>query len=252
MFALVQVIISITLFGMVLVRAIIYPDSPTNALPTYLCLGMSLVVCCYRAAVSFFHAQRQTLHYYPASLSTNQMCHPFPHLKSSTLRLSHLPHPPQVWSRAKFQTRRMVEACDKVWESSVASSGRAQDQLAMLERVVSDLEMAIPTGTVARQFNLRVYFAKHEPSLDTTSAFDGSPARRRRSSVLATLAKMIKSPFVTDTGSAARNGADCDVDRLALDGEGHVQGISEILVGTDLAQGEGLLKFESIEALIAR
>lgn len=59
-----------------------------------------------------------------------------------------------MWVRGKLLAQEMVGACDKLWRNAVVSSSRVP--LARLESIVAELEMAIPSGTVARQFNLKV------------------------------------------------------------------------------------------------
>jgi hypothetical protein len=60
-----------------------------------------------------------------------------------------------VWLRGRLKARRMAVVFGQVWESVLSSSVHVPDELAKLESIVADLEMAIPTGTVARQMKLK-------------------------------------------------------------------------------------------------
>ena len=63
----------------------------------------------------------------------------------------------QLWLRARSRISRKVHRlCDRIWQEYVNSDPLIPLQLTMLERVVSGIELAIPTGTVARQFNLKI------------------------------------------------------------------------------------------------
>jgi len=62
----------------------------------------------------------------------------------------------QIYFRGKFRARTSAWLCEQVWEELITSNDFSTDQLARLERIVENLEMAIPTSTVARQFNLKV------------------------------------------------------------------------------------------------
>lgn len=55
--------------------------------------------------------------------------------------------------------------CDKVWESVASSSDSVPEQLTRLEGIVADLELSIPTGTVARQFILKRVVANRKRML---------------------------------------------------------------------------------------
>jgi hypothetical protein len=52
-------------------------------------------------------------------------------------------------------THKIAKKYDEIWYQMLASRDLAQDQLARLEGVVADMEMAIPNRTVARQCNLK-------------------------------------------------------------------------------------------------
>ena len=60
-----------------------------------------------------------------------------------------------MWLRGRLKARRMAVVFGQVWESVLSSSVHVPEQLAKLESIVADLEMAIPTGTVARQMKLK-------------------------------------------------------------------------------------------------
>jgi hypothetical protein len=66
----------------------------------------------------------------------------------------------QLLVRTKLQISRVRSAYDGVWETVVDSDASFPDELARLERIVTDFEMRIPTGSVARQFNLKMQAPK--------------------------------------------------------------------------------------------
>ena len=66
----------------------------------------------------------------------------------------------QLLVRTKLQISRVRSAYDGVWETVVGSDASVPDELARLERIVTDFEMRIPTGSVARQFNLKMQASK--------------------------------------------------------------------------------------------
>lgn len=136
--------------------------------------------------------------------------------------------------------------CDQVWESVVLSSASVPNQLASLERIVADIEMAIPTGTVARQLNLKVVLAR--PGMMTS--MDGSVVQVR--GLRTSVTRWINSILSTDRSRIATSDGAEEESGLGKEGVGSGHGIKEMLMGAKWAPSELQLKNQSIESLLDR
>lgn len=181
-----------------------------------------------------------------------------------------------------MKSRNIVVVHDRVWEEVLASSASVPDQLAKLERIVADLEMAIPAGTVARQFNLKASLvtAERAPRRRRLSLLSGRSRERQEGAgssedqaIFSTGTTCSSSTVVdgaSNRGTAGRRAsraegvANLSTDSISLpglprdsvdsakDGVGSGKGVTEMLMGYGWLPSSTQLESHGIESSLER
>jgi hypothetical protein len=93
----------------------------------------------------------------------------------------------QILLQSKLEIRKRKDEFAHAFESTLSASVDAPEQLARLERCVGSIEQSIPTGTVARQYNLkagqlpRLADPQVQASMTSFSRLESRPSNRTSS-----------------------------------------------------------------------
>jgi hypothetical protein len=164
----------------------------------------------------------------------------------------------QIYFRGKSRARTSAWLCEQVFEELITSNDSSTDQLARLERIVYNLEMAIPTSTVARQFNLKVCpdlqargaSASAELSGECEGVGEGwgEPEESRTNSKKARKARARQSSFFTELSMNGGRSGPLESQNVSSFGEE----ITGILMGGSWKPPRNLISGKSIESSLQR